>query len=94
MKPTALLFAAILASAASPALANEEFNKEWAKAMLPECAPLLTLTECRAHQAILARLPEGDERNLYMAQHIALLKDRVRLCECSRTRDHLSMLRY
>lgn len=92
MRPTALLFT--LALAAGPALAGEEFNREWAKAMLPECAPLLTAAECRAHQAILARLPEGEERNLYMSQHIALLKDRVRLCECSRTRDHLAMLRY
>jgi hypothetical protein len=92
MRLTALLFT--LAIASSPAVAGEEFNKEWAKAMLPECAPMLTANECRAHQAILARLPEGDERSLYMTQHIALLKERVSLCECSRTRDHLSMLRY
>ena len=92
MKPTVLLFA--LSLAAGQTMASEEFNKEWAKAMLPECAPLLTAAECRAHQAILTRLPEGDERNLYMSQHIALLKDRVRMCECARTRDHLAMLRY
>ncbi len=74
------------------AQASEE--EEWARALEIPCHPLVTPAECRAHRDLLARLPDGPERNAYLARHIALMEERVKSCGCSVAWNGVGVLRY
>jgi hypothetical protein len=62
------------------AAATEE---EWVRALEIPCHPLVTAAECRVHRDRLASLAEGPEKQHYMAQHLAMVEDRVHACGCT-----------
>jgi hypothetical protein len=74
------------------ALASE--GDAWAGAEAPSCHFLLAPPECRAHRDLLARLPEGAEREAYLARHFAMLEERARSCACSMAQNGVGLLRY
>lgn len=85
---------AVLLCLGLPGFAQASEEDEWARALEIPCHPLITPVECRAHRDLLARLPEGTERNAYMARHIALVEERVRSCGCSVAWKGIGVLRY
>lgn len=48
------------------------------------CHPLLMAAECVRHQAMLATLPVGPERERYLAELRALILDREQACSTTR----------
>jgi hypothetical protein len=86
----ALLFCSGILS--SLAQASEE--DEWARALEIPCHPLITQVECRGHHERLASLPDGAEREAYLAKYFALLEERVKSCGCSMARNGVGVLRY
>lgn len=73
------------------AFASEE--SEWNKAMEIPCHVTLTESECRQHHALLARLPQGSEREAYLAEHFAMIEDRASVCGCSGAQNKVGALR-
>ena len=76
----------------SVAYATED--AEWTKAMELPCHATLTESECRLHNAMLARLPDGTERTAYLAEHFAMIEDRAQACGCSRSQNAVGALSY
>lgn len=52
---------------------------------LDTCPALITEAECRAHHLILQALPEGRERQAYLAMQAQLLEEREAACGCTKT---------
>ncbi len=75
-------------------LAQASEQDEWARALEIPCHPLITQAECRTHHDQLARLPDGKERDAYLAEYFALLKERTRSCGCSIAGNAVGILRY
>jgi hypothetical protein len=75
-------------------LAQASDEDEWARALEIPCHPLVTQAECRAHHDQLARLPEGTERDAYLAKHLALVAERVKSCGCAMVQNGVGLLRY
>ena len=73
------------------AFASED--AEWNKAMEIPCHATLTEAECRQHHALLARLPQGAEREAYLAEHFAMIEDRASACGCSGAQNKVGALR-
>ncbi|MEW5789540.1 MAG: hypothetical protein AB1899_16975 [Pseudomonadota bacterium] len=89
----ALLLAALFGLAlALPAQATED--EDWARALEIPCHPLVTEAECRVHQDLLASLPEGAQRDTYLASYLAMVEDRMRSCGCSLAQNGVGKLRY
>lgn len=80
MKTAALI---VLLGSVFSAAAYASEEEEWAKALEIPCHPLITELECRVHRDRLVKLPEGGERNQYLAQHVALVEERVQSCGCT-----------
>jgi hypothetical protein len=53
---------------------------------------MLTDSECRVHQQRVALLPEGQERQQYLDQYVALIEDRISACGCARGQNAVGML--
>jgi len=67
-------------------------ESEWSQAMQIPCHATLTASECRAHYDLLGRLPEGAEREAYLADHFAMIEDRSQACGCSMKQNNVGML--
>ena len=83
---------ALLLSMTMPCFAQASEDSEWALAMQLPCHSMLTDSECRAHQQRLALLPEGQERQQYLAKYVALIEDRINACGCARGQNAVGML--
>ena len=75
-------------------LAQASEEDEWARALEIPCHPLITQAECRAHHDLLARLPDGKERDAYLSKHFALVEERIKSCGCSVAGNGVGVLRY
>jgi hypothetical protein len=73
-----LILSLTLGLAANAALAYSLANAH----ALPENSGchLMTAQECSAHLAKLGSLPAGQEREVYLAAHQALIRERATLC--------------
>jgi len=67
-------------------------DSEWAKAMEIPCHATLTASECRSHYETLALLPNGSQREAYLAEHFAMIEDRAKACGCSGAQNAVGML--
>ncbi len=86
--------ALLLCLSGIPGLAQATEQDEWARALEIPCHPLITQAECRAHHDQLVRLPDGKERDVYLAEHFALVKERSRSCACTMAQNAVGVLRY
>ncbi|MCP5277670.1 MAG: hypothetical protein H6935_04825 [Thiobacillus sp.] len=50
------------------------------------CHALMTEKECMTFRSTLGSLPLGKSRDHFMAEHTALIRERERLCSCSRAK--------
>ena len=92
MKRSTLALLFCLSGISGLAQAAEE--DEWARALEIPCHPLLTQAECRTHHDLLARLPDGAERDAYLARHFTLVQERIKSCGCSMAQNGVGVLRY
>jgi len=75
-----------------PVVSFASEDSEWTKAMEIPCHATLTASECRSHNEMLARLPNGSERESYLAEHFAMIEDRAKACGCSGAQNAVGML--
>jgi len=58
-------------------------DPDWDQALAIPCPALMTGQECLDHKATLIRLKSETERNAYLTGLAALMRDRVKTCECA-----------